>query len=176
MNLPVIIQNEMNKQLQRIETCVSLLSEEQIWNKFKPSMNSIGNLCLHLAGNEYQHLVSGMGGMPFVRTRTREFTENNGRSGNELLELLHNVRLQSSQVLEHLSETSLEKVVSIHYSSDDWNSMVARPRFEEQSYYSKTIETILIQVCEHYSYHTGQIVILTKLLNENPHPITGTSH
>jgi uncharacterized damage-inducible protein DinB len=176
MSLPSIIQNEMNKQLKRIETCLNVLSEEHIWNRFKPSMNSIGNLCLHLAGNEYQHFVSGIGGMPFVRTRTNEFTKNNGMSRNELIKLLNDVRIKSSNVLEHLSETSLEKVICIHYSSDDWNSMVVRPSFETQANYSKSIKIILIQVCEHYSYHTGQIVTLTKLLSDSQHNITGTYH
>ncbi len=139
-------------------------------------MNSIGNLCLHLAGNEYQHFVSGIGGMPFIRTRTNEFTKNNEISRIELVKQLNDVRRKSSNVLEQIAETNLEKVISIYYSSEDWNSMVVRPSFEAESYFSKSINTILIQVCEHYTYHTGQIVTLSKLLNDNQNNITGTFH
>ncbi len=41
MNLPSIIQNEMNKQLKRIETCLNVLSEEQIWNRFGIDLNQL---------------------------------------------------------------------------------------------------------------------------------------
>src|ERR1700688_4541899 len=57
----------MNIQLNRIETCLNKLSEEDIWKKVKNNTNSIGNLCIHLAGNEYQHFISGIGKQPFIR-------------------------------------------------------------------------------------------------------------
>ncbi|MNP51311.1 hypothetical protein D3C76_1456170 [compost metagenome] len=52
---------DMNKQLERIEKSLKLLNDELVWTKTKDSMNSIGNLCLHLAGNEYQNFVSAIG-------------------------------------------------------------------------------------------------------------------
>jgi uncharacterized damage-inducible protein DinB len=176
MKLNSLVLNEMNKQLRRIETCINLLSEEQIWYKFKPNMNSIGNLCLHLAGNEYQHFVSGIGNAPFNRTRSREFTENNVMSGKELLELLNDVRQQTSRIILELTEADLKRSVTIHYSIEDWNKMMIRPSFETESKYSKDIETILVHVCEHYSYHAGQIVVITKLLSNNRENFTGTYH
>lgn len=176
LKLNSLVLSEMNKQLIRIETCINFLSEEQIWYNLKPNMNSIGNLCLHLAGNEYQHFVSGIGNMPFNRTRSREFTENNVMSGKDLLQLLKDVRRQSSSIILGLTESDLQRNVTINYSIDDWNKMVVRPTFETESQYSRDIETMLVHVCEHYSYHAGQIVLITKLLNDNQDNITGTYH
>ena len=176
MKLNTLVLNEMNKQLKRIESCLKLLSDEQIWQRCKPNMNSVGNLCLHLAGNEYQHIVSGIGKAPFNRTRSSEFTTNNGMSREDLIELLNDVRRQSSSVIEGITESDLTTSITIHYSVEDWNKMVVRPAFETNAHYSRDIETILVQVCEHYSYHAGQIVIITKLLNDNQDNITGTYH
>ncbi|TDF92835.1 DUF1572 domain-containing protein [Paenibacillus piri] len=166
----------MNKQLTRIESCLNLLSDEQVWHRFKPSMNSIGNLCMHLAGNEYQHFVSGIGKAPFTRTRSEEFHINDGISGKQLIKLLKDVRRQSSIILEAITESDLKASIAIHYSTDDWNKMIVRPVFETMSNYSKDLETMLIQVCEHYSYHAGQVVVLTKLLIDSEDNITGTYH
>ncbi|MBP1989619.1 DinB family protein [Paenibacillus eucommiae] len=176
MKLNYIVLNEMNKQLQRIETCLNLLSDEQVWHRLKPNMNSIGNLCMHLTGNEYQHFVSGLGKTSFNRTRSEEFSIDIGKSGNELIKLLKDVRRQSSSILEVITESDLKTSIAIHYSNEDWNKMIVRPVFETMSNYSRDLETILIQVCEHYSYHAGQVVVLTKLLIDSEDNITGTYH
>ncbi|MNW62635.1 hypothetical protein D3C74_407790 [compost metagenome] len=52
---------DMNKQLDRIEKSLKLLDDNLIWKRMKDSMNSIGILCWHLAGNEYQNFVSAIG-------------------------------------------------------------------------------------------------------------------
>lgn len=176
VKLNQIVLNEMNKQLTRIETCLNLLSDEQIWHRLKPNMNSIGNLCMHLAGNEYQHFVSGVGKTAFHRTRSAEFTINDGLSGEELIQLLKDVRQQSSGILENMTESDLDTSITIHFSIEDWNTMMVRPDIETKSYYSRDLETMLVQVCEHYSYHAGQIVVLTKLIIDSKEHITGTYH
>ncbi|MBD2864692.1 DinB family protein [Paenibacillus oceani] len=176
MKINQIVLNEMNKQLTRIEACLNLLSEEQIWHRLKPNMNSIGNLCMHLAGNEYQHFVSGVGKAAFHRTRSAEFSINDGLSGEKLIKLLKDVRQQSSGILENMTASDLDTSITIHFSIEDWNKMVVRPHVETESNYSRDLETMLVQVCEHYSYHAGQIVILTKLLIDAKDNLTGTYH
>ncbi|OAB42823.1 hypothetical protein [Paenibacillus glacialis] len=52
---------QMNTQLARFESNVNRLSEEEVWSRLAPDMNSVANLCIHLAGSEYQHFVSGLG-------------------------------------------------------------------------------------------------------------------
>lgn len=57
----------LDTQLSIIETAVSRLTEENIWKKYKEDVNSVGNLCLHLAGSEYAFISSIIGGMPFIK-------------------------------------------------------------------------------------------------------------
>jgi hypothetical protein len=45
---------EMTSALNRIKHCLGQLSDEQIWWRSHPAMNSVGNLILHLCGNVRQ--------------------------------------------------------------------------------------------------------------------------
>ncbi len=71
----------MNNQLELIEKSLNLLPEEKLWAKPGPDLNSPGNYCLHLAGNEYQHFVTAVGGRPLIRQRSQEFTTAGGSRG-----------------------------------------------------------------------------------------------
>jgi len=66
---------------------LDLLEEEEIWRRFKPNMNTVGHLCIHLAGNEHQHFASGIGNRPFIRQRTLEFTTDRKYARHELKKL-----------------------------------------------------------------------------------------
>ena len=45
----------------KIEHCVSQLSDDQLWWRPRPDMNSIANLMLHLSGNLRQWIIAGVG-------------------------------------------------------------------------------------------------------------------
>ena len=77
--LATAIATETDRRLEasvgKIRHCVAQLSDEQLWWRPAESMNSIGNLVLHLAGNLRQWIVSGVGGETDTRERGREFAE-----------------------------------------------------------------------------------------------------
>ncbi|MNC41282.1 DinB superfamily protein [compost metagenome] len=167
----------MDTELNRIFTCLETLSEDQVWYRFKPTMNSIGNLCLHLVGNEYQHFVSGIGGNPNIRKRSMEFKSDGIYSKHEIKELLTKTRNESLSILQHITEADFDKPIRVNYTVDDWTSMQDRDQDTEAELgYTRDLQIILYQVCEHYAYHTGQIVILTKLLVDSEHSISGYKH
>lgn len=167
----------MNTELERILFCVDQLSEDQVWQRFKPNMNSIGNLCIHLAGNEYQHFISGIGKKPNIRHRSLEFTSDRTYLKEELKELLIKTRKESLEILQNLKEDDMKRPVKVLYSAADWNIMKDRsPEEARNPGYTRKIEVILYQVCEHYGYHTGQIVLLTKFLKDVDSSITGYKH
>lgn len=114
-------------------------------------MNSIGNLCLHLAGNEQQNIVSGIGGKPFTRSRSNEFLAEDGYTADELCEMLTSIREQSRAILQPLTEQDFAKNIRIEYSP---NSNMAS--------YTKPLLELVYHTTAHYSFHTGQIVLLTK--------------
>ena len=67
--------NELTSALAKIKHCLGQLTDEQVWWRSRPSLNSIGNLTLHLCGNVRQWLVAGLSGAADSRDRPAEFTE-----------------------------------------------------------------------------------------------------
>ncbi|MEC0105960.1 DUF1572 family protein [Paenibacillus taichungensis] len=167
---------DMNKQLERIETSLNRLNEDQIWTRLQPGMNSVGNYCLHLAGNEYQNLVTGIGNQPLIRERSAEFNTNGGLSREELLAKLHQVRTESTAILSSLVEEDLSREVTIPYELTDWNRMNRREDEAKDAHEHKFVRSLLIKVSSHYGYHTGQIVLLSKLLQPSDEHLTGLYH
>src|SRR4029077_4440954 len=66
---------ELTSALAKIKHCLGQLTEEQVWWRSRPSLNSIGNLILHLCGNVRQWIVAGLGGAADSRDRPAEFAE-----------------------------------------------------------------------------------------------------
>lgn len=134
--------------LVRIVLCVKKLSLEQLWWRPNEESNSIGNLILHLCGNITQWVMTGLGGLPDMRMRQYEFDTRDHISGDKLLEMLESVVVKASTIICHQTATQL---------------LEKRPvqTFEESGI------SILVHVTEHFSYHTGQIAWITKMLTNN---------
>ncbi len=64
---------ELSDAATMIDHCLQQLDVEQIWWRPDPTMNSIGNLVLHICGNVGQWIVAGLGGEPDRRQRQAEF-------------------------------------------------------------------------------------------------------
>ena len=133
----------------RIQQCLDSLSEEQIWARPNESSNSIGNLVLHLCGNMNQWIVSGLYQKPDKRERHLEFDENSRCSREELLSKMESLK---SVILYHMKASPLPDLLQEN----------------KVQVFTEDGVSILVHVIEHFSYHTGQIALLTKLqLNED---------
>jgi uncharacterized damage-inducible protein DinB len=129
--------------LDKIRTCVALLDEDEVWRRTGAATNSVGNLLLHLAGNLSQWVLEGIGGRPYARQRTREFTSERTASRDTLVARLSEVVGDCRRVIAGLSEDDLAAPRTIQkYSTDGLHAV--------------------LHVWEHMSYHTGQIVLLAK--------------
>lgn len=131
----------------RIKTCIDLLSDTELWQRPNASSNSIGNLVLHLCGNMTQYIISALGKNEDKRDRDSEFSAKEGYSAGELLEKMKEVNDSCVEIINGLNEEQL------------------LTNYEVQGYTMSGI-AIIIHVTEHYSYHTGQIVFLTKSLKD----------
>ena len=131
----------------RIETCLYALSEEDIWKKPNSSSNSIGNLILHLCGNITQYILSSLGGEPDNRNRDSEFEATGGVNKTELLSKIKTVSERACAIIKDLTE---EQLIHKYHVQGNTSSGIA----------------IIVHVTEHYSYHTGQITLLTKLMKD----------
>jgi uncharacterized damage-inducible protein DinB len=168
----------MDSDLKKIKAALDRLSTELIWRRLRVSTNSIGNLCLHLAGSEYQRFVSTIGGNPIIRERSVEFTAEGGLDSAQLTLKLEAVREEGRAILLRLTPDDLERKLSVHFQAEDWQRMLAhRPEFGNDSAYKpQKISGIIQGMANHYSYHTGQIVLLAKLLQEGEEQILQWKH
>lgn len=168
----------MNIELNRIEESLNRLTDDQIWTRLRENTNSIGNLCLHLAGNEYQNIISGIGGKPFVRQRSLEFEKNEGMNRQELIDYLRKIRKESEYIVGQLKESGLNREIVIKYSQEDWNRMKQRENeiTGEGTNVVPSIQALLFHVAEHYGYHAGQIVLIAKILQDGIENITEFRH
>lgn len=94
---------ELNEALNRINHCLGQLNDEQVWWRPQPSLNSIGNLILHLCGNVRQWIVAGVGGAADDRNRPAEFAERGPIAKTELVRRLHAVVQEATAVLSRLT-------------------------------------------------------------------------
>ncbi|MDP4263578.1 MAG: DinB family protein [Bacteroidota bacterium] len=138
----------VNKNTPKIMKCLDQLSEAQIWQRPNQASNSIGNLLLHLCGNIRQYIMATLGDQPDIRERDKEFSAKGGYNKAELRNKLSATLDEAVTIIKNMDEPSLMKV----YSVQGFN-------------YSGI--GIIVQVTEHYSHHTGQVIFWTKMLTGN---------
>jgi uncharacterized damage-inducible protein DinB len=129
----------------RIQDCLARLTPEQIWVRGSENENAVGNLVLHLSGNVRQWIGSGVAGLPDERQRDAEFDARGGQAPAELAELLKARVVQAVSIIRALQASRLTE------------------RITPQGYAVTVLEAIG-HVVEHFSMHTGQVILLTKML------------
>lgn len=131
--------------LPKIERCLEQLSDEDMWWRVGDESNSIANLILHLSGNVRQWIVCGIGGETDSRVRQAEFDSREKLPRSELLSKLRTTLAEADAVLARVEADELLAPRIIQGS--DVNALEA-----------------VFHVVEHFSMHTGQIILLTKIL------------
>lgn len=131
--------------LRKITAAVEPLTEEQLAWRANETSNSIANLLAHLHGNLSQWVLAGLGGEPFERQRSAEFSPAIGDDKATLLGNLAETVRRCRDVVRRLSPEELGRVRKIQTYELDGTAA-------------------LFHAVEHMSYHTGQIVLLAKSL------------
>jgi len=134
----------MQQYLPWLRACLEKLSEEEVWWRPNAQSNSAGNLILHLCGNIRQWIIHGVGGALDERQRAAEFAERGPIPKAELLAQLEATLAEVEQVLQRVTAEEL-----------------AQPR--QIQGLDQTVLSAIFHVVEHFSYHTGQIIYLTKM-------------
>ncbi|MDG2181022.1 MAG: DUF1572 family protein [Mariniblastus sp.] len=132
----------------KIKHCLDQLTDDQVWWRPQPSMNSIGNLLVHLAGNLRQ-----WGVVPFTlakdnRDRESEFHPELRRDVDELIGELDSLVKASKDQWKYLSANQLSKVIDI------------------QGFGVSRLQAI-IHASSHFVGHSHQIIQLTRLQLDN---------
>jgi uncharacterized damage-inducible protein DinB len=128
----------------KIRKCLEVIDDDDLWWRADETNNSVGNLILHLCGNVRQWIISGLGGEPDLRQRPQEFSERSHVPGAVLLARLEETLQEADRVLASFDGSELlgDRVI--------------------QGFRRTALEAIF-HVVEHFSFHTGQIIYITKL-------------
>ena len=131
--------------LPKVERCLEKLTDEQIWWRANEESNSIGNLILHLCGNARQWIICGVGAQPDHRDRDAEFAQREIISRSDLVALLRTTLSEVQTTLRDLDPSIL---------------------LEHRKIQGNDVEVLeaIFHVTEHFSMHTGQIIMLTKMM------------
>jgi uncharacterized damage-inducible protein DinB len=130
----------------RIFKCLTLIEDKDLWKSPQGNIPPIGCLVLHLAGNARQWILSALGDKPDNRNREDEFMHHSNIRKTDLVFLLQNLKVQLKECLYDLDEASMTKKYQIQ-------------GFDETGF------SAIIHVIEHFSYHTGQITTLAKMIS-----------
>jgi uncharacterized damage-inducible protein DinB len=137
----------------KIERCLDELDEESVWWRANPASNSIGNLILHLEGSTRMWVLSVAGNRPIVRDRAAEFSEQGPIAKSALLARLRSTLAEVADALGTFDESVLlERRQS--------------PKREVTALWA------ILHAVEHFSMHTGQIIVLTKIRTGSALPLS----
>jgi uncharacterized damage-inducible protein DinB len=127
----------------KIQRCLAVLPADALWRRADANSNSIGNLLLHLEGNVRQWIVSSVGGATDRRQRSAEFAALDGGDATRLFAALRETLDAADAVIGGLSADDLESRRTIQGRD-------------------VSVLDAVYHVVEHFSLHTGQIILLTK--------------
>jgi hypothetical protein len=136
--------NELASALGKIKHCLGQLTDEQVWWRSRPPLNSIGNLILHLCGNLRQWIVAGLGGAADGRDRPAEFSERGPIPKGELLRKLEAVVDEAKAVLA--GQTPRQLLEARRIQGFDVTGLAA-----------------IFDSVPHFRGHTQEIIHLTRL-------------
>lgn len=138
----------LRQRYEHLEECIGKLTPEQVWQRGGESQNAAGNLMLHLTGNIRQWILAGVAGVPIQRNRDEEFSARGGAHPDVLTQDLRDAIDAACGVIEGLAPARLTEAVSI------------------QGFDVSVLEAIY-HVVEHFSEHTGQIILFTKAFTDS---------
>jgi uncharacterized damage-inducible protein DinB len=134
--------------LSKIERCLDVLSDEDVWWRADEGSNSIGNLLLHLEGSTRTWIMSVAGGSRVERDRQREFDERRQVPRAELLSRLKRTLAEADEVLAGLDTGAL-----LERRRTPWEEV--------------TVLWAVYHAVEHFAMHAGQIIMLAKMRSKD---------
>jgi uncharacterized damage-inducible protein DinB len=130
--------------LPKLQQCAELLTDDDLWWRPNESSNSIGNMLLHLCGNLRDWIVGGVGGATIERDRSAEFSARGSMPLDDLMTEVKSTLRDVDRALADLKEDSLLEQIEV------------------QGFQVTRLQAVYHAI-EHFGYHLGQVVYVTKL-------------
>ena len=134
----------LDQSMVKIRHCLGQLSEQQLWWRTQPPINSVGNLCLHLAGNLRQWGITPLTGEADQRMREMEFDDAIRVSKSQVANTLESVVDEAKKFWLDLEQETLLKKTTIQG-------------------FDVTIMHAISHTSSHFVGHTHQIIMLTRM-------------
>ena len=136
---------KIDQDRRQIVRCANLLTESEAWSRPNERCNSVANQILHLTGNIRQWILGGLDGQAIERDRPAEFA---ARGPAPVLPIVR------------LFEEAVDAVTAVIAGLD--GPQLTR-NYRIQGYEVSGLIAVF-HVAEHVSFHTGQIVHITKAI------------
>lgn len=134
----------LDRCLDRIEHATRQLNDVQVWWRHDESLNSIGNLLLHLAGNVRQWIICGLGGAADLRDRPAEFSQRETIPTDALLRRLRATVDEAKAVLAGADAEAMMRVRRVQgFDVNGWG--------------------VIFDCIPHFQGHTQEIIGLTRM-------------
>ncbi|GAB4298433.1 MAG: hypothetical protein Kow0098_23680 [Ignavibacteriaceae bacterium] len=128
------------RELQKLKNEISSFSTaDNIWKPLPNTINSAGNLALHICGNLQHYIGAVLGKTGYQRERDLEFTKRNVSLSLIINEIDKTISIVSA-VLEKLDASRLNEIFPEEVGGKEWIT-----------------GAFLIHLLSHLSYHLGQI-------------------
>ena len=128
-----------------INSCLNMLSEEEIWWRPNEQSNSIGNLLLHILGSLNHWILAGIAGKKVDRARKQEFGQRSALPKEDLISKLNSTFSEADKAIGAIDPSQLSNKLQIAGKEVTW--MFA-----------------IYLMTQHASTHTGQIIVATKTI------------
>ena len=128
----------------RIQHCLRQLSNDQIWRRPTPHVNSIGTILRHLCGNMCQWFLHGVGGDKDIRNRAAEFADGDETPKDELTR-------------------DLDRLLDDTYSTIDELDPDALLEARRIQGFDTNVLSALYSTVTHFEGHAQQIVYVTHM-------------
>ncbi len=140
-----LISNRFSQTFGRFALAAGQLDDEQIWYRQSIYMNSVGILFQHLNGNLNQWICSSIGGENFQRNRDQEFLDTDRKSKEEIINMMDSLGKKVQNVISNVAPETLLNPINIQGNDT-------------------TIMSALLFVLAHFELHTGQVMMMAKLI------------
>jgi len=141
-----------NTYLPRLSAALKTAPDANLWSRPHADTTSPGVLLRHLEGNVRQWIISGIAGRPDGRDRAAEFAAPPRESKEALLASLRATVEEAARIISSLDDAALDRTYRI------------------QGFEVAGLEAVY-HVVEHFAWHVGQIMWMTKSLAGEGHGI-----
>jgi hypothetical protein len=138
-----VARDVLSEGMRKVEHCLSQLSDEQLWWRPRPEMNSIANLLLHLSGNMRQWIIAPCTGLADVRNRPAEFGDRSGRTKQQVLAILQKTVAEADAAMAGVAPEQL-----------------TQPRRVQS--YDVTLLQAIFNTVSHFRGHVQEIIHMTR--------------